>query len=89
MKPGTWPQDCRQRAFVEGAARWMYYTTGCSPWSDERTQMENEAVKRFGQPPTETLERLTSEPSTGVSMPKDRVLTADDIAHGFSKETAK
>ena len=35
--------------------------------------------------PTETLERLTSEPSPCVSTPK--VLTADDLAHGFTKET--
>lgn len=49
-KPGTWPQVCVQRAFVEGAMWWMFKAQGVTPWSHERHEMEAEAVKRYGAP---------------------------------------
>lgn len=52
---GTWPKDCQQRAFVAGASWWMFKTTSSTPFSSERTEMENEAVSRYGWPRPESV----------------------------------
>ena len=50
---GAWPADCRQRAFVEGAAWWQFTANGFTMFASERDQAEKEAVKRFGMPSIE------------------------------------
>ena len=47
---GTWPNDCIQRAFVEGAAWWQYHSNGSTMFGCERDEAEKEAVRRYGQP---------------------------------------
>ena len=52
-KPGTWPQVCLQRAFVEGAKWWQFHYNGSTEFSSERHEMETEALRRYGEPKTE------------------------------------
>ena len=47
---GTWPAHCEQRAFVEGARWWQYYSQGATMFPSERDAAETEAVKRYGEP---------------------------------------
>lgn len=47
---GYWPDDCIQRAFVDGAAWWEWTKTGATLWSSERDRAEAEAVNRYGEP---------------------------------------
>lgn len=49
-REGTWPIDCVQRAFVDGAAWWEFESTGGTIWGADRNRAEAEAVKRFGEP---------------------------------------
>lgn len=59
---GSWPRVCVQRAFVDGAAWWLWKTKGFTPWASERDEMEDEAVKRYGEPRGETLGAQKDEP---------------------------
>jgi hypothetical protein len=56
IESGTWPQHCVQRAFVAGAAWFLWQTTGATPWPEERDAAEQEAVRRYGEPGNETRE---------------------------------
>jgi len=47
---GTWPSDCIQRAFVEGASWWQFKHNGSTMFSSERHEAEKEAVRRYGEP---------------------------------------
>ena len=47
---GTWPSDCIQRAFVEGASWWQFKHNGSTMFSSERREAEKEAVRRYGEP---------------------------------------
>jgi hypothetical protein len=47
---GTWPKDCLQRAFIDGAAYWEWRQTGTTLWAQEREELEAEAVRRYGEP---------------------------------------
>ncbi len=47
---GSWPDHCEQRAFVKGAAWWLFKATGFTPFSQERREMEAEAVRLYGEP---------------------------------------
>jgi hypothetical protein len=47
---GTWPADCLQRAFVNGAAWWQYYHNGEKMFPCERDEAEAEAISRYGEP---------------------------------------
>lgn len=61
---GSWPAECVQRTFVEGAAWWQFHTNGATMFSSERTEAEAEAVRRYGVPrgfPI-TREDLENEP---------------------------
>jgi hypothetical protein len=49
---GSWPADCVQRAFVDGAAWWQFKANGATAWSSERHEMEAEAIRRYGEPAT-------------------------------------
>ena len=49
-KPGTWPQVCVQRAFVEGAQWWQFHGHGSTMFPSERDEVEAEAVRRYGDP---------------------------------------
>ena len=47
----TWPKDCPQRAFVEGAAWWQWYQFECNRlYPVDRKLLETEAVKLYGEP---------------------------------------
>lgn len=50
MTEGTWPQECVQRAFVDGAKWWQYHHNGSTMFPSERDEAEAEAVKRYGEP---------------------------------------
>jgi len=50
---GTWPADCQQRAFVEGAKWWQWQSTGFTMFPSERDEAEAEAVRRYGNPEKE------------------------------------
>lgn len=50
MKEGTWPQECVQRAFVEGAKWWQFHHGGSTMFSSERAEAESEAIIRYGEP---------------------------------------
>ena len=47
---GTWPKDCPQRAFVEGAAWCLWGEFQTSMFPEEREEAEREAVRRYGEP---------------------------------------
>jgi hypothetical protein len=49
-KPGYWPQECVQRAFVEGAQWWQYAGHSSTMFPSERDEAEKEAVRRYGEP---------------------------------------
>ena len=50
LQEGTWPADCVQRAFVNGAKWWQFKANGSTAFPSEIDQMEDEAVKRYGKP---------------------------------------
>lgn len=50
MRAGTWPEECRQRAFVDGAAWWQSHANGATMFPSERDEEEKEAVRRYGEP---------------------------------------
>lgn len=54
IKPGTWPQRCEQRAFVDGAKWWEFTSTDGTMWQSDQRKAEDEAVRRYGEPETET-----------------------------------
>jgi hypothetical protein len=45
-----WPQDCVQRAFVDGARWWQFHHNGSTMFSSEREEAEEQAVRRYGEP---------------------------------------
>jgi hypothetical protein len=45
---GSWPENCPQRNFVEGASWWQFHSQGSTMFASERDEAEAEAVKRFG-----------------------------------------
>ena len=47
---GTWPAECQQRAFVEGAKWWQFKANGATAFPSEVDEMEAEAVTRYGRP---------------------------------------
>lgn len=47
---GTWPADCLQRAFVDGAAWWEFMHSGSTIWRADRDSAEAEAIRRYGDP---------------------------------------
>lgn len=46
---GSWPMDCIQRAFVEGAQWWQFQVSGATMFPSERDVIEEEAVRRYGK----------------------------------------
>jgi hypothetical protein len=58
---GTWPADCVQRAFVDGAKWWQYAAHGCTAFAVERDEMEAEAVRRYGEPPSAPAPQVHTE----------------------------
>lgn len=60
VKPGTWPQECVQRAFVEGAQWWQFHGHGSTMFASERDEAEAEAVRRYGQPSVPCSESVDS-----------------------------
>jgi hypothetical protein len=47
---GSWPNDCIQRAFVDGAKWWQFQTLESTMLGSERDKAEDEAVLRYGNP---------------------------------------
>lgn len=47
---GSWPLNCIQRAFVNGAKWWQFHRNGSTAFSSEVGEMEDEAVRRYGEP---------------------------------------
>jgi hypothetical protein len=60
MVLGSWPKDCVQRAFVDGAAWWQFKANGATSFASERDEMEAEAINRYGEPMPD--ERLPPDP---------------------------
>lgn len=46
---GTWPKDCLQRAFVDGASWWQFHKNGSTMFPSERDEAEAKAIATFGQ----------------------------------------
>ena len=63
-KDGFWPDDCIQRAFVEGAKWWEFESTGFTMWQSDITDAEDEAVKRYGEP-TEKIQKIMKDCEKG------------------------
>lgn len=55
-KEGTWPQECVQRAFVEGMAWWQFHHNGSTAFPSEIDEAEAEAIRRYGRPQKERTE---------------------------------
>lgn len=55
-KPGTWPDKCLQRAFVDGAAWWEWHKGKATMWQSDRKLAEAEAVRMYGKPEGDTGE---------------------------------
>jgi hypothetical protein len=72
IRPGSWPQLCVQRAFVDGAVWHQWSTTGSTPWSHERDAYEDEAVKRYGEPDVD-LQQLRERHEALVSALQESV----------------
>lgn len=49
---GSWPKDCIQRAFVDGASWWQFKSNGATAFPSERDEMEIQALRRYGAPAT-------------------------------------
>lgn len=49
-KEGVWPDQCLQRAFIEGAAWWQFHNGGSTMFPSEREEAEAEALRRYGDP---------------------------------------
>jgi hypothetical protein len=47
---GSWPVECQQRAFVEGAKWWDWQSAGATMWNEDQRKAEAEAVHRYGEP---------------------------------------
>ena len=47
---GYWPEDCIQRAFVDGAKWWEFEKEGATMWHSDIADAEDEAIKRYGEP---------------------------------------
>ncbi len=54
---GSWPEDCQQRAFVEGAAWHEWDSMGATMWAEDRRKAEAEAVRRYGEPVVAAFDR--------------------------------
>ena len=50
IRAGSWPDECQQRAFVEGAAWWQWRANGATMFPCERDDAEAEAIRRYGEP---------------------------------------
>lgn len=48
---GTWPLDCLQRAFVDGAKWWQFHKNGSTMFPSERVETEKQAIGRYGEEP--------------------------------------
>lgn len=48
---GTWPLDCLQRAFVDGAKWWQFHKNGSTMFPSERDEAEAQAIGRYGEEP--------------------------------------
>jgi hypothetical protein len=44
---GSWPQEDRRRAFVQGAQWWEFHKTGATMWQSDRDLAEQEATRRL------------------------------------------
>lgn len=50
LKFGLWPDECIQRAFVEGANWWEYAQNDHTMWPSDQEIAEQEAIRRYGDP---------------------------------------
>lgn len=47
QKVGTWPPDYPGRAFVEGARKQEWLSTGATMWQSDQRDAEEEALRRW------------------------------------------
>jgi len=67
---GTWPPDCIQRVFVDGATWWQFDAYGATAFPSERDRMAAEAVRRYGDP----------DPQWSAHLAEMRRITAETLA---------
>lgn len=53
MNRGSWPVDCVQSAFVDGAKWWQFFQNKATAFPSEVDQMADEAERRYGPPEKE------------------------------------
>jgi hypothetical protein len=75
-KEGSWPAECVQRAFVEGAKWWEFQSRDATMWPSDRDRAEAEAVRRYGDPL-----RNTGEP------PPEQDAMSDDPIRTLARQT--
>ena len=68
---GTWPADCQQRAFVEGAKWCMWHVDGWTLYPEEVDQVEAEAVRRYGNPLSDQPRKTDEQLDRMIQLTKD------------------
>lgn len=58
---GSWPDQCLQRAFVEGAKWWEYKRTGATMWQDDQGKAEQAAIDKYGIDPIVASDRTVED----------------------------
>lgn len=78
---GWWPEDCKQRAFVDGAKWWQFYHNGSTMFGSERDAAAEEAERRYGK--VEPINK-TCPVCYGTKLPAQH---GDEICHACKSET--
>jgi hypothetical protein len=87
---GTWPADCLQRAFVDGATWWQFDAYGATAFPSERDRMAAEAVRRYGDPDPQwcahvaEIQRLNAE----ILATYERYKRADRATEAIARRAA-
>jgi hypothetical protein len=85
LKPGTWPQVCVQRAFVEGAQWWEFQKTQWTMWPSDRDFASDEAVRRYGPPRSSSQAQDSEQEQDSARRPS---VVSDEQATAGTNEAA-
>jgi len=62
---GSWPDQCLQRAFVDGAKWWEFERTGATMWQEDQGKAEQAAMDKYGIDPVTFTKPLLDAPQSG------------------------
>ena len=64
---GSWPDQCLQRAFVDGAKWWEFQRTGGTMWQSDQDKAEQAAIDKYGIDPV-VVERVFRSTEDGFDI---------------------